>query len=289
MRELKFLINDVREATDNTDVNGVKDKEIIRYFNDAIRSIQALVFKNNPLCSYFQTSMACARPIKGLTFTLPTDTYGDNAVSFVEINADGGNVDSYAPLERCWPEDQNNFFGWYTRNRSIVFTGKQDTGGYAARVWYFQRLPRWDKKWATVGGIPVGQVITIAVLDEDFSGVDNFISIYSATGELKLAGVPFVVTSPTSITVVGNVSTVGGTDYIVMGKNSTLAVDLPEEVETYLLDYVSKRVSNRNNYSDANKLDWFTAETKADIISIFNDVGQAQVRGPITDTDYMRL
>lgn len=291
MRELPYLINDVRECTDNTDINGVKDKEIIRYFQDGIRSIQAIVFKNNPLCSYFQNPLLCSGPTAGQAFDLNSDTYGDNAVSYVEVQSSANSTsDNWAGLERCWQEDQNSFMGWFTRNKTIVFSGFPGTSvGTSARVWYFQRLPRWDKKWATISSVD-GQILTIAVLDEDMFTVDSYISIYSSAGGLKQAAIPYIKSSVNTITVTGAIPTITATDIIVMGKNTTLEVNLPEEVETYLVDYVSKRVATRNNYTtDATKIEAFTSEAMGNIISIFADVGQSQLRAPITDTEYLRV
>jgi len=291
MRNLSYLIDDVREATDNEDTNGVSDKEIIRYFQDAIRSIQAIIFKNNPLCSYFQNSFDVASPVAGTVQDLPSDTYADNAVSFVEVQTDASAADRWSPLDRCWQEDQNSFVGWFTRNKSIVFTGRQDVSvARTARVWYFQRLARWDKVWATVNGAPVGQVITIVVSDTDYSTVAGHITIVDSDGEVKLAGLKYSVTTPTTLTIVGDISTVVSGDQILMGANAVLDIDLPEEVESYLLDYVAKRVVTRNNYnSDSGKIEYFTEDDRANITAIFADIGQSQVRTPITDTDFLRV
>jgi hypothetical protein len=290
MRELAYLIQDVREQTDNTDTNGVKDKEFIRYFNDAVKSIQAIIFKNNPLCSYFQKSVEYPTPTAGRSFDLPGDCYASNAVTFVEVLSDASVNDLYAPLRRCWQEDQNSFQGWYTRNNQVVFTGTRDVSlGYSARVWYFFRVPRFDKVWATVTN-KVGQVLTLSVADTNFSTVDRFITISDPVTRLpKLSKLPYVVTSPTSITITGDISTVANGDLISMG-DSMLVLEMPLEVEPYLMDYVAKRIYTRNNYSlDASKLSDFTKQEAADIAAIFGDAGQAIQGTPITDTSYLEI
>lgn len=290
MRELSYLVQDVREQTDNVDVNGVKDKEFIRYFNDGVKSIQAIIFKNNPLCSYFQKSTEYPTPTAGRSFDLPEDCYACNAVTFVEVLSDASINDLYAPLRRCWQEDQNSFQGWYTRNNQVVFTGSRDVSlGYSARVWFFFRVPRFDKVWATVTNV-AGQVITITVADANFSTVDRFISIHDPiTRQPKLSKLAYSVTNPTTITVVGDISTVANGDLITMG-NSTLILNMPLEVEPYLMDYVAKRIYTRNNYSiDGSKISEFTAEEAANIAAIFGDAGQAIQGTPITDTTYLEI
>lgn len=290
MRELRYLIQDVREQTDNVDINGVKDKEFIRYFNDGVKSIQAIIFKNNPLCSYFQTSVEYQTPIAGRSFDLPENCYANNAVTFVEVLSDASVNDLYSPLRRCWQEDQNSFQGWYTRNNQVVFTGTRDVSlGYSARVWFFYRVPRFDKAWATVTNV-TGQVITLTVADADFSNIDRFVTFSDpVTRERRVTKLPYTVTLPTQITVVGDVSTVAVGDLMTMG-DASLTLCIPNEVEPYLMDYVAKRIYTRNNYSlDGSKIEFFTAEEKADIAAIFGDAGQAIQSTPITDTSYLEI
>ncbi len=289
LKEIAFLINDVREQTDNTDINGVKDREFIRYFNDGVKSIQAMIFKNNPLCSYHQASaVLTAQVANARVFDLPADVFGDNAVSMVEISSDGGTC--WSPLDRAWAEEGDTILGWFTRNKQVYITGRKDVAvSFQVRAWYFQRLPRFDKAWATVTGV-AGQVITMTVLDADFYKVDRYISIYTALGVLRKANLSYVKTSDTTITVVGDLTGVVNTDVILMGAKSTLVVDLPEEVEPYLMDYVAQRVVGRNNYTeDWNKMNFWTSEERANIIAIFADASQAETRLPITDMEYMRI
>ena len=286
MKEIKFLIYDVREQTDNRDENGVKDREFVRYFNDGVKTIQVLIFKNNPLCSYYQEPVIYS-PINNLReHDLHSDCFGDNAVSLVQIESEG----KWFPLERVWPEDGNTFFGWYTRNKQVVISGAPDrTISQRIKVWYFKRLPRFDKAWATVVSV-AGQVITLSNVDAEMFKVDRFISILTVDGAVRVANLSFVKTTDTTITVVGSLAGVVASDVIVMGKNSLMTVDIPEECEPYLMDYVAQRVVGRNNYTeDWNKMNFWTSEERGNIISIFADASQAEVRAPITDTDYLGI
>lgn len=286
MKEIKFLIYDVRNQTDNNDENGVKDREFVRYFNDGVKTIQAIIFKNNPLCSYYQEPKTYS-PVAGTReYTLPSDCYGDNAVSLVEIKSGT----RWYPIDRVWPEDKNNFFGWYTRNKTVVIAGREDVEiSEQIRIWYFKRLPRFDKSWATVTSV-AGQVITIGNVDTELFKVDRYITIIKADGTIRYAGYPFTRLTDATITVVGSLVGVVNTDVIIMGKNSLMTLDLPEEVEPYLMDYVAQRVVGRNNYTeDWNKMNYWTSEERSQIISIFADASQAQTRAPITDTDYLEI
>lgn len=286
MKEIQFLINDVREQTDNRDENGVKDREFIRYFNDGIKTIQTMIFKNNPLSSYYQESVEFTPLTASRVYDLPSDVYADNAVARVEVKS--GNI--WNPIDRAWPEEGNTFFGWYTENKKLILTGQRDLAyPNTIKVTYFQRLPRFDKAWATVDSA-VEQVLTISGIDTEMFRVDRFISILTVDGEVRVANLSYVKTSDTTLTVVGDISDVVAGDVVVMGKNSLITLDMPEECEPYLMDYVAQRIVGRNNYGeDWNKMNYWTSEERANILSIFADASQAEVRAPITDTDYMRI
>ena len=287
MREIKYLINDVREQTDNRDINGVKDKEIIRYFNDGVRAIQAIIFKNNPLSSYFQEPEIYPSTSGSREYTLPSDCFGDNAVSMVEAQGSG---DCWTPMDRVWPEDK--FYGWFTRNKKVVISGDESLAfPESIRVWYFKRLAKFDKAWGKVVSV-LGQVVTIEEVDTDFSTVDKFCSFVTEDGTAKLSGLRILSSTDTTITFPAgvDVSSLVAGDLLLMGANVSLTLDLPEEVESYLMDYVAKRVYGRNNYtSDTSKIEYFTEEGRANILAIFGDASQAVTRTPITDTDYLRL
>lgn len=290
MKELQFLINDVREQTDNNDTNGVKDREFVRYFNDGVKTIQALIFKNNPLCSYYQEPLVITPVPNTRIFDLPTDCYADNAVSLVEMKGNSGSADDWYPIDRVWPEDGQAFFGWYTRNKQLYISGQEGrTLSAQMRVWYFKRLPRFDKAWATYVS-RAGQVITLSGVDLDLFKIDRFCSFITPAGSVRVAGLSFVKTTDTTITVVGDISSLVAGDMLVLGKNSLMTLDVPEECEPYLTDYVAQRVVGRNNYTeDWNKMNFWTAEERSNITAIFADASQAQTRAPITDTEYMRI
>lgn len=301
MKELSYYINDVRLATDNTDVNGVKDREIVRYFNDGIKSIQAIIFKNNPLCSYFQRPVEF-EPVQGTReYTLPDDCYALNAVSRVEAKNDNG---KWYAIERAWPED--NFHGWYTANGKLYLTG-DDTQEYpnTIRAWYFYRIPR--------AGLQVGRMTeltnTTATVITNYEAIQpelekqaNKFSIVKYDGEVQQTldwtlfnnGTQlaydnnFNPADPALIAI--NYNLPANKYYLVWGDNTTFVLDLPEEVEPYLLAYVSKRIFGRNNYgAEASKIEMFSQDAKNDIISIFADAGQSIARAPITDTSFLRI
>ena len=285
LKELKYLIYDVREQTDNRDENGVKDREFVRYFNDGVKTIQAMIFKNNPLCKYYQASAILTPSSTPRVYDLPADVFGDNAITLVEVKSDS----RWRPLDQVWPEDGDAFLGWFTRNKQLYISGDQDRAfDGTIRVWYFKRLYRFDKVWATVAST-AGQNITLSDVDAELFKIDTYLTIVSEEG-VQRASVRYKKVDDTTVTVTGEISTVVAGDLVLLGKNATLTLDMPEECEPYLMDYVAQRVAGRNSYGeDWNKLNFWTTEERSNIIAIFADASQAEVRAPITDTEYLRI
>lgn len=291
MRELKFLVNEVRIATDNVDENGVKDREISRYFADGVKAIQAIVFKNNPLCSYFQKSVEFPSASTRV-YTLPSDCYGQNAVSRVEVKGAG---DRWSTLKRVWPED--GYFGWYTQNNTLVLSGDEgESFPEVIRVTYFYRLARPALKLSTIQTPAVSSILCSETFDNaEAVKTDTFVTVTELDGTIIQSGLRAdSITLGTTIAL--NASTpldlglVSAGDSVVLGSHSTFKVDLPDECEPFLLDYVQKRVFGRNNYSaEARLAQDFTEEDKMHIASIFGDAGQSITDTPITDTDFMGI
>lgn len=289
MRKLKFLISDVREATDNKDVNAISNKEFVRYFNDCIRSIQAIVLKNNPRAAYFQSFIQLQAPLQGRWFDLPDDCFAFNAVTFVEVLSESSLNDYWYRLEQVSQEDQNYFFGWFTKNKQIFFTGRNDVQvGNACKVWYFKKIPSWQIEVSKVQSI-VGQEITLSKAHKlDYA---DYITIYSKEGVKRGSfEIDPEQSTPTKIVSLDPLTGVVGTDLILPEKDSVLDVELPDEVETYLLDYVSKRIYSRNNYrEDTNQVAQFSEEAKANITAIFGDMSNTIIRPVITDTSFLEV
>lgn len=285
MRKLPFLLTEVRESTDMKDSNSITDKEIIRYFNEGIKAVQAIAYGNDVLCSYFQDFMEINETPYGKEFDLPPNCYGHNAVTYVESSTYG---DKWRMVERVWQEDASSFYGWFTRNKKIIFSGCKDGGSDSkARVWYFKSIPRWDKTYGVLG-TPAGNVFTPTRFDREIAAYDDRVSIFRGT---ELIGIAEVVASTEStITLDLNGLSVLPTDTLVSGVGAKLEVELPVEIEPFLLSYVSQRIFNRGTYTnEASTMDFFTSAQRRDITSIFANAGKAITRTPYTDTSFLEL
>ena len=293
LKRLEYLINDTRLSTDNLDTNGIKDREFIRYYNDAVKMIQLMIFKANPLSAHFSATKIYDSVSPDTALEIPSDCYARNAINTVEGRFGVSDInEGYFPLKRVWQEDRSNFFGYITRDNQLIITGYNINQQLnALRLLYFKRLPRFDKRWGKISGI-VGNVIGLTeATDSDLSLIDDTISIVDADGVVIQANIK--VSSyglPTSITTLTTLTgSVASGQYIVSGCYSTTTCDLPDEVEPYLQSYVEFAIKNRANYTDAVRQKAWTDEQKAAIISLFADNTKELVAPPITDTDFLEI
>jgi hypothetical protein len=293
MKRLEYLINDVRLATDNVDINGVKDREIIRYFNDAVKMIQLIIFKNHPLANFFNKQVDYANITPDVELDIPADCYADNAINTVEGRFGVSDInEGYRPLKRVWQEDRSVLFGYLTRNKKLIITGQNINNQLTSvRLTYFKRLPRIDKRWGTIDTIGGSVINLTGATDTDLSLIDDTISIVDSNGvviqdNIKVSSYNL----PTSLTVSTTLSvSVAPGQYIVSGGYSTTLLELPIECEPYLTSYVEFAIKNRNNYTDSVKQKAFTDEQRSALIDLFANNTKELIAPPITDTEFLEI
>lgn len=293
IRRIEYLINDTRLSTDNLDNNGIRDREFIRYYNDAVRMIQAIIFKSNPICAHFGAEQTYDSVSPDTSLDLPTDCYADNAINTVEVRYGVSTINQgYRILKRVWQETRSDFFGYITRNKSLIVTGYNLNQQIdSLRLTYFKRIPRFDKRWGKISAI-VGNVISLTeATDSDLSLLDDTISIVDENGVVIQANIKVTTYNlPTNLTTLTTLlGAVASGQYIVSGAYSTTLCELPDEVEPYLQSYVEFSVKHRNNYTDAVRQKAWTDEQRNAISTLFSNNTKELIAPPITDTDFLEI
>lgn len=287
MRRLEYLITQVRNSTDNKDVNGVSTSEIVGYFNDAQRYITTIVFKNNPYADLFKVQIEVPANPAG-TYDLPSDCYATNAISMVEARfSDTSNNKGYSRIKPISESEFSYIFGYITRNNQILISGQNDVAQLQnVRITYFKQLPSLDIRQAKVSSVTPGVSIALDAAPSSLYEVDDHCSTVDAQGDQVVSNIYFTNISGTSL-LTSNTAGVLANQYIVAGKNSCNKSQLPDVCETYLLDYVKQRIYTRNNYDDANKQSYFTEQQKAEIVSIFAKNKKDDDTIPVTDVEFL--
>ena len=284
MRRMDFLVSQVRNSTDNKDVNGISTAEIVGYFNDAQKYITTLIFKNNPYADLFKVQVAYAANSTGV-YTIPDDCYSTNAVSMVELLTNNlANInDGYTRIKPIM-ESEFAYIGGYTiRNNTLCISG---TNQFPVRLTYFKRLPTLDVRQAKVSGVVANTSISMATTPTDLFIMDDHCSTVDAQGDQVVANIYFTNTSGSPL-LTATTTGVTTSQYIVAGANATNKSLLPDECESYLLEYVRQKIYTRNNYEDANKQMYFTEQRQNEIISIFSKNKKDDDTIPVTDFGFL--
>ena len=295
MRRLEYLIKQVRKSTDNTDTTAISDAEIVEYFNDGIKAIQALIHGANIAPDLFLSTQTYTFD-GSLEYNLPSDIYATNSIMLAEVKFGQNNVnEGYRPIKRIADVERSDFFGYFIRDGKIVISlseGQTNVAFDQFRLTYFRQLKRFDKRWAKVSSVTPGSPNTLnltGTVDEAMEDVDDVISIVDSAGVTIQSGLQVVsyASLPASLTFTGSTTGITNAHYVVMGASTTTSTELPEAIQPYLLDYVRQRLYTRQNYNDAEKQMGFSKASQADILSIFSNKSRDPSEPVITDTDFL--
>jgi hypothetical protein len=294
MKRLEYLITQVRNSTDNKDVNGVSTAEIVSYFNDAQSYITTLIFKNNPYADLFKVQVELPAVSSG-EYILPDDCYSTNALSMVEARfADTSNNKGYSRIKPIMESEFSYIFGYITRDNKVLISGQNDVAQLQnVRITYFKQLPTLDIRRGQIVAPFTTTSFSVSGLDSEVFTMNDMFSVVGQTGDQGAKGIYSTSTSSpmtTSAAKVTEIIAAGSTYssvYLVSGANACNKSQLPDVCETYLLDYVRQRIYTRNNYDDASKQMYFTEQRQAEILSIFSKNKKDDDTIPVTDVEFL--
>jgi hypothetical protein len=286
MKRLEYLITQVRNSTDNKDVNGVSTAEIVSYFNDAQSYITTLIFKNNPYADLFKVQVELPAVSSG-EYILPDDCYSTNALSMVEARfADTSNNKGYSRIKPIMESEFSYIFGYITRDNKVLISGQNDVAQLQnVRITYFKQLPTLDIRRGTIGTVIANTSVAITSLDTEVFTMNDHFSTVSTQGDQVVKDI--YSASTTSPLAVSDTTGILAGQFLVSGANACNKSLLPDVCETYLLDYVRQRIYTRNNYDDASKQMYFTEQRQAEILSIFSKNKKDDDTIPVTDVEFL--
>jgi hypothetical protein len=286
MRRLEYLVTKVRQSTDNADVNGISNNEIVEYFNDGQKYIETLIFKNNPYADLFKVQQVYAAVSTGV-YDLPEDCYSENAISMVEGRYNtANNNEGYSRIKPIAESEFAYMFGYTIRNNQVLISGQNNIAQLNnVRVTYFKHLKTLDIRRGTVGVVVANTSIAITSLDTTAPLRDDNYSTCSDRGVQVVGGIYSASTASPLLTTT-TTGVIAG-QFLLTGGNATNVSELPDACEPYLIDYVRQRIYTRNNYEDAGKQMYFTEQQKQEVISIFSKNKKDDDTVPITDYGFL--
>lgn len=286
MRRLEFLINTVRETTDNKDVNGVSDNEIVGYFNDAQKTIYTLIFKNNPDADFFKAEIEYPATVEGI-YELPEDCFSTNSISMVEVRyALTENNNGFSRVKPITESERAYMFGYYTRDNKVIISGNSNYANFqTVRITYFRKIKSLDIFRGKVSAVVPDTSFALDNFDATVKKSYDHFSFADARGNQVSKG--FFIPELDVTTNINPTTGIEVGSYLLGGSDATNVSELPDSCETYLLDYVRQRIYTRNNYDDANKQVFFTEQQRTELISIFARNKKDDSVLPITDYGFL--
>jgi hypothetical protein len=290
MRRLEYLITEVRNSTDNKDVNGISTPEIVGYFNAAQRYIETLIFKNNPYADIFKERIEIPGNTTGI-FDIPSNCYSVNSISLIEGRFGGNysNNDGYTRIKPISESEFSYMFGYKIQNGKVYISGLNAISQLnSLRITYFKKLPSLDVRQAGITTVTPGVSILMNATPTALYTMSDAVSTVDTYGDQVVSGIYYTNTSGATLL---TASTTGVTtsQYIVSGSDACNKSQLPDSCESYLLDYVRQRIYTRNNYEDAQKQMYFTEQQKMEVISIFSKNKKDEDSVPITDVEFLKF
>ena len=265
------LIDDVRKATENedfSDTSGIQEQEFIRFLNEGQEHLHARITQQHP--SVFLSEQTISITADTEEYSLASDIFIGNKVTQVDYSPTGNAVD-YIPLragslrERRTGADGDPQF-YIRRGGSILINPVPTTGTGSLRVTYMKRLPKLDKRRASISAVTLNSsnnTITTLTLNVSTDTIDstalaksNYMCIVTRNGGIQMKAIEFdsINTTTGAVTVTsGFTYTTGETattsDYIVGGENSTTHTQLDESLERYLIAYATWKILKRDSNS----------------------------------------
>jgi hypothetical protein len=290
MRRLEYLITEVRNSTDNKDVNGVSTPEIVGYFNAAQRYIETLIFKNNPYADVFKERIEIAGNSTGI-FDIPANCYSINSISLIEgrFGGDTSNNNGYSRIKPISESEFSYMFGYKIQNGKVYISGQNSVAQMdSLRITYFKKLPTLDVRQAGITTVTPGVSILMNTTPTDLYAMSDAVSTVDIYGDQVVSGIYYTNTSGATL-LTSTTTGVTTSQYVVSGSDACNKSQLPDSCETYLLDYVRQRIYTRNNYEDAQKQMFFTEQQKSEVIAIFSKNKKDEDSIPITDTQFLQF
>ncbi len=267
MRNIKYIIQDIREATENQDVSefiGISDREILRIVNEAQDKLQAEIVKRSPKIFTDEITIDCNGSD---SYPIPSNAFLGNKITDVKYRS---NL-SLEYERRIDPDYVTNLIyqgeghplKYMRRPGRIVLQPNPRIG--QLRVTYVKRAPKLDLQRGVVEAVTLDTStitslqlnVTTEELDIDALNRDEFLTVVDSLGTIKMANVRFssintttgvVTLHPTDSFSVGETIEVG--DLVVSGKYSSTHSIFDESIERYIQAYAELIVYKRDGSSE---------------------------------------
>lgn len=281
MERTDFLITKVRQNTNLTDRNGVAETEVLRHLNDAQRTIQSIIYQAELEPDLFVATVEVTP--EEVTEELPSDVFAGNAILYVEP------VGRMKKLTKIQSYERGNLTGYFIENNTIGFTTGLLSQYGSFKVKYFKRLPTLDIRRGKISARTATSITLAVGFSTAIETLSEFVTVVDRYGTVIQAGLPIDAfnTGTGVITTEGlDIALVTTDHYVVCGKLATSHCQLPEECESFLLDFTQKKMRSKNVSKETSNQSLFSEEQKELLVGLFQGNSADPMYPPILDNNW---
>jgi len=278
MRRLELLSQEVRQTTDTEDIESINTYELMRYFRDAQRTIQKIIFTVNPDAEMFQREQMYTPSSTDNRYNLPSDIYANSAVtSLLSVDSTGRVLYTIPKLSF---REVRVKIGYALKGNQFILTNPNQYRRVLMTYVYKLATPSYRLGQVSAVNAATG-VVSVSgstlIDDTDFTEYYDRYSIVDSDGANLLdangdrAAINLKLTNyaGTSFTFQGDISAVSVGDWIVAGSDATTHMELPDECEPFLLAHVGRRIAAKLSSTDVQLDSLLTSEERADLEDLF--------------------
>lgn len=297
MRRLEQLINDIRFDSNQEDTNRFPSIRLMKFFNDAQRQIQAIIFMADSGSEVFQKEALYDLVANQEEYALPSDIYAQSSVSYVGRSV-GNSVDGatryYVPMRKITEKEIRKQFGYAIRGSTLLVSTIPQSGvTNGLRVIYTRKLPTLSLRVGKISSFVSGSSIALAAgfLTNDITLYDDFITVVGADGTIKQSGIALdgYNTGTGAITTSTALTGIAVDDYVAVGSYATTHPDIPDEAESLLTSFVERKIYAVDSSPDIGDSEIFTQEEKDIILKLFEKKDHDVKYPPIVDDTYLNF
>lgn len=305
MRRLEQLIHDVEfhSDEDSTRFNAMKYNKI---FKDAQNEVQRIIVTSNPDGRFFPKDKSLDLVGEQEAYNFPSDVYSKNSVHTIAISSQFSDQDnSMTPLRKITERERSKAWGYIPFGDTFLISPKPSQGRTnGLRVTYERKLPDPSTRIGQVDTYSSPNITLLAgfFADEDITLFDDYICLVDADGVIETdADGEFLNTAikvlsyntTTGVIVLETPAQIDGASpvgkYVVSGKYATTHMQLMEEAEKYITDFVTRKIHAINSSGDVQDSQIFTEDEKKNLIDLFSKVDLDVPYPPITDSSYLNF
>lgn len=312
-RRTEHIIRSIRRETGNESfsaTNGIPTRDLEEYLVDAQDDLQTAIINAHSTRAFPARALLDVVSASN-EIALPSDFHSSGGLIKVEFSASGNARDFYELRQVTLAEIHDTATGnpsvYSRRGDTLVLSGTPQasiTGGI--RVTYVKQLPRPSIRRGVVNSVTLdtsARTITALAMTIDLTlatpydptGLleDDYISIVSAEGVVKMAGIPITAISappfglftirPGFVYAVGE--TIAAGDYIVSGKYASSHPQWPAQVERFLRRFGVLRVKMRDSNDDLISEDALLAQMRDQIVEDYVSLNADILRVPEINED----